>query len=120
MRGPSGRCLRPIYRGFCPQTPVVRHLPWPFWGGERERLEGVAKEQGLDVTFTGDLPYPKMVATLCECDFAVNPIRRGAASIINKVGDYAAAALAVVNTQECEEYRALLEVRSRKEDEMQL
>lgn len=79
-------------------------------GQQRERLEAFAKEQELKVTFTGRLPYPSMVSTLCQCDFAVNPIRgKSAASIINKVGDYAAAALAVVNTQESKEYRGLLE-----------
>lgn len=79
-------------------------------GQQREPLEAFAREQGLKVSFTGSLPYPKMVSTLCQCDFAVNPIRgKSAASIVNKVGDYAAAALGVVNTQENEEYRALLE-----------
>src|SRR5699024_10292269 len=44
------------------------------------------------------------------CDIAVNPIVAGAAqSITNKVGDYAAAGLPVVNSQECEEYRTLLD-----------
>lgn len=79
-------------------------------GQQREGLEAFAKEQGLQVTFTGSLPYPSMVSTLCQCDFAVNPIRgKSAASIINKVGDYAAAGLAVVNTQQSQEYRGLLE-----------
>lgn len=73
-------------------------------------LEAFAGERGLKVSFTGSLAYPEMVSTLCRCDFAVNPIQgKSAASIINKVGDYAAAALGVVNTQESEEYRALLE-----------
>ena len=40
----------------------------------------------------------------------MNPIVKGAAqSIINKHADYAAAGLPVVNTQECQEYRNLLE-----------
>jgi glycosyltransferase involved in cell wall biosynthesis len=40
----------------------------------------------------------------------VNPIvKKSAGSIINKVGDYAAAGLAVINTQESLEYRNLLE-----------
>lgn len=78
-------------------------------GPLREKFESHAKELDLPVTFTGSLPYAAMVAQLCACDFAVNPISRGAAqSIINKVGDYAAAGLAVVNTQECPEYRDLV------------
>lgn len=78
-------------------------------GENREKLEAFSKGHQLAVTFTGQLPYPKMVSTLCLCDFAVNPIRKGAASIINKVGDYAAAALGVINTQECGEYKRLLQ-----------
>lgn len=78
-------------------------------GQEKSGLEAFAEEQGLKATFTGMLPYPQMVSTLHRCDFAVNPIRKGAASIINKVGDYAAAGLAVVNTQVCAEYEGLLE-----------
>lgn len=78
-------------------------------GPLREKFETHAKELELPVTFTGMLPYSKMVPQLYACDFAVNPISRGAAqSIINKVGDYAAAGLAVVNTQECPEYRDLV------------
>lgn len=77
-------------------------------GENREKLEAFSKDRQLAAIFTGQLPYPQMVSTLCLCDFAVNPIRKGAASIINKVGDYAAAALGVINTQECEEYKRLL------------
>lgn len=78
-------------------------------GPLRQKFEDYAKGRKLSVDFTGMLPYPEMVARLCRCDFAVNPISRGAAgSVINKVGDYAAAGLAVVNTQECPEYRKLV------------
>ena len=39
-----------------------------------------------------------------------NPIKKGAAqSIINKVGDYAAAGLPVISTQECTEYKKIVE-----------
>jgi len=51
-----------------------------------------------------------MAGRLKACDMAVNPIKHGSAgSIINKHGDYAAAGLPVINTQEAEEYRHLLE-----------
>jgi len=60
--------------------------------------------------FTGFLPYNEMVSRLKLCDIAVNPIVQGAAgSIINKHADYAAAGLPVVNTQESQEYRAMIE-----------
>lgn len=63
-----------------------------------------------EVKFHGRLPYPKMVRKLGEFDSAFNPIRDGAAqSIINKVADYAAAGLPVINTQQNEEYRNLVD-----------
>lgn len=64
----------------------------------------------VKVDFLGRMPYPQMVGYLRCADIAVNPIIKGAAqSIINKHADYAAAGLPVVSTQECPEYRALLE-----------
>lgn len=61
------------------------------------------------VSFHGRLPYNDLVGELGEMDVAINPIRDGAAqSIINKVGDYAAASLPVINTQENIEYRTLV------------
>lgn len=79
-------------------------------GPLKENFESYAKSKGIQVEFTGMLEYKEMVKRLVNCDIAVNPISKGAAqSIINKVGDYAAAALPVINTQECEEYRKLVE-----------
>lgn len=79
-------------------------------GAKREKFENYAKERGINAEFTGKLPYPQMVCRLTRCDVAVNPIHKGSAgSIINKVGDYAMASLPVINTQECVEYRNLLE-----------
>ena len=78
-------------------------------GPLKNKLEEYAKVKNLYCTFTGRLPYPQMVSLLCQCDIAINPIMSGAAqSIINKVGDYAAAGLPVISTQECEEYKNLL------------
>lgn len=79
-------------------------------GPLQEEFESYAKEKEVNCDFTGRLSYGEMVGKLCSCDIAVNPIIKNAAqSIINKVGDYAAAGLAVINTQECEEYRKLVE-----------
>lgn len=79
-------------------------------GPLKEEFEQYAELKEIDYEFTGRLDYDKMVGKLCECDIAVNPIRNGAAqSVINKVGDYAAAGLPVISTQECEEYRDLVE-----------
>lgn len=79
-------------------------------GEKKSTFETHANAVGIHATFTGMLGYPQMCECLMECDIAVNPIKKGSAgSIINKVGDYAMAGLPVVNTQECQEYRDLLE-----------
>lgn len=79
-------------------------------GPLKQEFEEYAKAKNVNCEFTGRLDYEKMVGKLCSCDIAVNPITKGAAqSIINKVGDYAAAGLPVINTQECDEYRNLVE-----------
>ncbi len=78
-------------------------------GPLRKAFEAHASDLCVPVTFMGNLPYRDMVPQLCQCDFAVNPIKKGsAASILNKAADYAAAGLPVINTQECREYRDLL------------
>ena len=78
-------------------------------GPLKERFESYAKTEEVWTEFTGRLDYKKMAQLLKSCDIAVNPIKGGsAASIVNKVGDYAAAALPVINTQESEEYRELI------------
>lgn len=75
-----------------------------------DEFENYAKEKKIDVIFTGSLPYPEMVARMCNCDILINPIVKGAAqSITNKVGDYALAGLPVVSTQENKEYRQLVD-----------
>ena len=68
------------------------------------------EKRKLEHVFGEEMPYPKMCAYLNASDIAVNPIAKGAAqSIINKHADYAAAGLAVINTQENKEYRGLIE-----------
>ena len=63
-----------------------------------------------NVEFTGKLPYHEMVGKMCSCDIVINPIIKNAAqSITNKVGDYALSGLPVINTQECQEYRDLVD-----------
>lgn len=79
-------------------------------GPFRQRFEQYAKEKQINCTFLGGRPYTEMASLLCSCDMCVNPIVKGsAASIINKVGDYALSGLPVINTQESSEYRALIE-----------
>lgn len=79
-------------------------------GPLKEKFESYADKKNVNVVFTGRLPYNEMVGMLGVCDIAINPISKGAAqSIINKHGDYAAAGLPVVNTQESIEYRNLVD-----------
>lgn len=79
-------------------------------GPLKESFEAYGKEQDVNCEFTGRLAYNEMIGKLCSCDIAINSITKGAAqSIINKVGDYAASGLPVVNNQESKEYRKLVE-----------
>lgn len=77
-------------------------------GPLEQEFKNYAAEKKINCEFTGRLDYEEMIGKLCSCDIAVNPIKRGASSIINKVGDYAAAGLPVINTQESQEYRDLV------------
>lgn len=79
-------------------------------GPLKEDFEAYSKEKDVRCEFTGRMAYEEMVGKLCSCDIAINSITKGAAqSIINKVGDYAASGLPVINNQENLEYRKLVE-----------
>lgn len=78
-------------------------------GADRPSLEEKSATLGLDVEFVGRLSHGEMAKRLAKAHIAVNPIHpHSAASVINKVGDYAAAGLPVINTQVCSEYREML------------
>lgn len=82
-------------------------------GDLRQNVEKMANDYGQKVLITGYLPYQQMFSYLKQADIAINPIAKNSvSSVINKVGDYAAAAVPVVNTQDSEEYRNLLELYS--------
>jgi glycosyltransferase involved in cell wall biosynthesis len=94
------------------QDKGISNIKFIIMGGGplKEKFRSYAEEKNTYAEFTGILEYGKMAGLLASCDIAVNPIRRGSAgSIINKHGDYAAAGLPVLNTQESPEYRSLLE-----------
>lgn len=79
-------------------------------GPDEEKLREHAKTLHVPVVFYGLLSYERMMEMLFESDLGLNPIVKGSvASLINKVGDYAAAGLPVLNSQDCEEYVCLLE-----------
>lgn len=90
----------------------IKNLKFSLFGNGplEDKLKKYAKEKNVNCDFTGRLDYETMVGRLCSSDIAINPIRKGsAASIVNKVGDYAAAMLPVINTQESKEYRNLVD-----------
>ena len=79
-------------------------------GSFEEKFKQYAAKTYPEAEFMGRKPYVEMAGLLASCDIAINPIVKGsAASIINKVGDYALAGIPVINTQESPEYRSLLE-----------
>lgn len=78
-------------------------------GPQKNNLYNLAKKLSVNAVFLGKKDYIEAMKILQQCDIAVNPLRKGAAqSIINKVGDYAALGLPVVNSLQNEEYKALL------------
>lgn len=79
-------------------------------GPLKHEFENYANSKNINAEFMGRLEYRKMVGLLCSCDIVVNPIiGKSVSSIINKVGDYAASGLPVINTQNSDEYRELVD-----------
>lgn len=79
-------------------------------GPRKDEFEKYAKTKNVKAVFVGRLPYNVMCSLLCACDITVNPIAHMAAqSIINKHADYAMSGKPVLNTQESEEYRKLID-----------
>lgn len=76
----------------------------------RSEFEDFAAQHGVKCDFMGFIEYGKMMRVLESCDVAVNPIvGKSVSTIINKISDYAAAGVPVVNSQNSQEYRSLLE-----------
>ena len=75
-----------------------------------EEFKEYADMKSVNVDFMGQVEYGKMMGILHESDIAVNPIiGKSVASIINKVADYATAGVPVINTQNCNEYRDIVQ-----------
>lgn len=80
-------------------------------GVDEDKFKEYGKKVYPNTSFLGRKSYQEMAGILCGCDIVVNPIVKGSvASIINKVGDYALSGKPVVNTQESEEYRNLIDL----------
>ena len=79
-------------------------------GPLKNTFQKYAEQKSIKSSFMGRKPCEVMVGIMCSCNIVVNPIVKGAAqSITNKVGDYALSSLPVINTQECLEYRNLVD-----------
>lgn len=80
------------------------------YGELMDEYKSYAKKMNVNVEFLGQTEYGKMMAILSSSDLAVNPIiSTSVSTIINKVADYAAAGIPVINTQNSEEYRQLID-----------
>jgi glycosyltransferase involved in cell wall biosynthesis len=78
-------------------------------GPEWEEIKAYAKNKPGKFEFLGLISYDQMCQILAKSDVGLNPIVKGSvASLINKVADYAACGLPVLNTQDCLEYQKLL------------
>ena len=78
-------------------------------GPLEEKFKDRSRKQE-NIHFHGNIPYASLPSYLSKCDVGLNVIVPDAAqSITNKHADYAAAGLAVLNTQENEEYQYLLQ-----------
>ena len=80
-------------------------------GPDRESFEQHAKDIGANnVDFIGFVDYEKMAAYLNKSDITINAIkRRGSQSIINKVADYFAAGIPMLNGCVCKEQQYMVE-----------
>lgn len=79
-------------------------------GPKFDEFKNYAAQKNVNAVFVGRIPYNSMCSLLNTCDITVNPIvHRAAQSIINKHADYAASGKPVISTQECNEYRKLVD-----------
>lgn len=90
----------------CPNAKLILLGDGPL----EDKFKKLAKQLQVDARFLGRRPYIEAMKILQQCDIALNPLHKNATqSIINKVGDYAALGLPVVNSLENQEYRNLLD-----------
>ncbi|MDQ0482531.1 glycosyltransferase family 4 protein [Guptibacillus hwajinpoensis] len=81
-------------------------------GPLKARFQSVAEELDANVAFKGYLPYEEMIPLLTNSDLAANAITKGAQqSITNKIGDYLASGLPVLNSSQNEEFMRIVEER---------
>lgn len=80
-------------------------------GPDEDKLKKLKERiSATNVEFVGFLPYEKMAAFLSKSDMTVNAIKRNASqSIINKVSDYFAAGIPMLNGCCCKEQQEMVE-----------
>lgn len=80
-------------------------------GPERGTLESHVKDIGAkNVTFVGFVDYERMAAYLSKSDLTINAVKRkGSQSIINKVADYFAAGIPMLNGCVCKEQQEMVD-----------
>lgn len=80
-------------------------------GPDKEFLQKYAEQIGAsNVTFVGFVDYPQMAAYLSKSDMTINAVKKRASqSIINKVSDYFAAGIPMLNGCTCKEQQDMVE-----------
>ncbi|WP_331482335.1 glycosyltransferase [[Clostridium] symbiosum] len=79
-------------------------------GPTQEELKKITDSLSCDVEFLGYMSYKKMAAYLSKSDLTVNSVvKKSAASIITKIGDYLAAAKPMINTCSSHEFQNKVE-----------
>lgn len=80
-------------------------------GPDKDAFENHVRETGAgNVTFVGFVDYEKMAAYLAKSDMTINAVkRRGSQSIINKVADYFAAGIPMLNGCVCKEQQDMVD-----------
>lgn len=79
-------------------------------GPDEEKLIKYANSIGVNnIDWVGFVPYEKMAAYLCQSDITVNALKKNASqSIINKVADYFAAGIPILNGSCCQEMKDMV------------
>ena len=79
-------------------------------GDRKDELKDLSKKYFPNTVFWGYLPYVEAIQRLSQSYLALNPVLKASfSSVINKVGDYAASGIPVVNSQNSDEYRQLVD-----------
>lgn len=80
-------------------------------GPDQDAFEAHVKEIGANnITFVGFVDYEKMAAYLSKSDITINAVKkRGSQSIINKVADYFAAGIPMLNGCSCKEQQIMVD-----------